>query len=401
MPALLEQARRRWPAIGIFVLALCVRLAFQAGVVGMDAAPRDDEVHYDSIARSLARGGPYATEDGSRSSRAPAFPLLLGAIYRVFGQRYEVARLAQALMGAAVCPVVLALGVRLFTPPVGILAALVCAVHPYAVFWSAYLLSEPLCVLLATASTWALVKADADPRWTPAWSSLCALSALTRPNMGLLFVFGALWLARRGRTRVAACAGAVVVFCLLLFPWTLRNYAVHGRFVAITTKGGTVLWESNNPYVVGDPEMRGRATHAPSLPEARLTEGLSEADADALYSRLALRFMREHWRELPELFLWKLLRLWNPLPELEGWLRRVAASASIVPIFVLFVAGLAMGVGRREVRLLPLLVPVAAVTATTLIYWGDARIRAPADPQIILIATFGLVSLWPCGRRPA
>jgi len=37
---------------------------------------------------------------------------------------------------------------------------------------------------------------------------------------------------------------------------------------------------------------------------------------------------------------------------------------------------------------------VLAVTMTAIIYWGDARIRAPADPEVILFATYGIRAAW-------
>src|SRR5258706_8278423 len=63
----------RLRATTVFALALGVRIAFLAGVVGFDSPPHDDAGMYDSNARSVSQGGPYGDADGYRSHRAPAY----------------------------------------------------------------------------------------------------------------------------------------------------------------------------------------------------------------------------------------------------------------------------------------------------------------------------------------
>ena len=58
----------------------------------------------------------------------------------------------------------------------------------------------------------------------------------------------------------------MVIFLLVLLPWTVRNYVVHHRLVFITTMGGRVLWEGT-PHVAASAD-RGNST-ASDLPEAR------------------------------------------------------------------------------------------------------------------------------------
>jgi 4-amino-4-deoxy-L-arabinose transferase-like glycosyltransferase len=379
-----------------FGLALCCRLAFQWGGVGMQAPPRDDAVQYDASAWSLAREGVFVADDGYRSRRAPAFPFLLAGLYRVFGHRLEVARIAQAAIGAFTCVIVLSLGSRLMGPWVGLTGAAACAVLPYTIFWSAYLLTEPLCALLVTASTLTLVRARASRRWAAVWAFVCALAVLTRPNVAPVFALGLVWLASHAADRVGRSAVALGVFLLALVPWTARNYAVHQRLVAVTTMGGVVLWEANNPYVARDPELRGRALHAPDLPEAQRALGLREAEIDAFYFRLAVRYMADHLAEMPRLLASKFLRVWNLFPQLESPLQRGVASFSLAGTFLLFAVGVGIAWSRKESWLMPLLLPSLAVTISALIYWGDARMRAPADPTIVLLASYGA---WPLCQR--
>src|SRR5260221_2067174 len=72
--------------ITIFVLAFLVRMAFVVRVAGLTAPPLDDASQYDSLARSLARGGDFTTgAEGLRAHRAPAYPFFLAGVYCLFG----------------------------------------------------------------------------------------------------------------------------------------------------------------------------------------------------------------------------------------------------------------------------------------------------------------------------
>ncbi len=292
-----ETDRRRWLPATIFAMALCARLAFQAQFVGMRTPPQDDASQYDWIAWSLASGGPYMAADGLRSHRAPGYTFLLAAVYAMFGHSWAAARVAQALLGAATCLVIGRLGSRLFPGSIGWAAALVYAVDPYAIYFCGYLLSEPLCVLLTTASLLALVRAGSQRGWEAAWSCLCALATLTRPNMGLMLPLGLLWLLRRPGSGFRRCGLALAVFCLTLLPWTVRNYSVYGRFVPVTTRGGYNLWLWNNTELYADPWFRHHTVFSIDPLEHERGHGSSEVEVDAAYTRMAFTSIRQHWGE--------------------------------------------------------------------------------------------------------
>ncbi len=121
---------------------------------------------------------------------------------------------------------------------------------------------------------------------------------------------------------------------------------------------------------------------------------MDESEADAVYFRLAVDWMKRNPGQALSLMVHKAIRLWNPAPSLPSRLQRWVASFSVIFMFVLFVAGLVLGVRDRDVRLLAILAPIAAVTLTGLVYWADARIRAPAEPETALVAATALVGPW-------
>lgn len=389
-PWLHQTGRRRWLAVGVF--ALVVRLLCQA-LVGYQAPPVDDAYQFDTIAWSLSQGGEYVTVDGVRSSRAPAYPFLLAGIYRIFGHSWPVARVVQALLGAATCALLVSIAGDLFDPMTGVLAGLTLALFPYAVYWTTTLLSETLSAFLALLATWALGRTGhLEARWVAGWSAACGLATLARPNLALLFVLGLPIVLAPRPFRVRRCLLASTIFFLVLLPWTVRNYRVHHRAVFVTTMGGRVLWEGNNPYVAASTDQ-GRSSNSLDLPEARLVEDLSEADADAFYFRLAVTWIRDHPGPALSLMKHKAIRLFNPQPDLPSRMQRGIASLSTVLMLVFFLSGIALSLRWRDGRVLPFLVPIAAIALTGLIYWADARIRAPADPEIAVVASIPLAAL--------
>lgn len=388
--------RRRRMHVIVFCLALVVRLLYQVVVVGMETAPVDDAAQYDHIAASVSHGGPYDDGNGFRSRRAPGFTLLLAGLYALTGPSWIAARILQAVLGALTCNCLLAVGRWSLGERTGLAAALACAVFPYTVFWSGFLLSEALCMLFVTAATWALLRTGTSARSAIPWAVLCGLGALTRPNVGLLFVLGLPWVLGRSRRPLISAAAAVAAFGLTLLPWTVRNYEVHGRFIPVTTMGGFVLYEGNNPIVASTPALRGRSLPG-NLGRDEPEFNLPEVEQDRALGEKAVRFMRENPGEMPGLVAIKFVRLWNPFPQLDSIWQRWLAFLTLVPVTALFCIGLLIAVVRRERIVWPLVLPILAVTITGLVYWADARIRSPADPMVLLLAAHGLIA--GVGRR--
>ncbi len=217
--------------LAVAALGFVVRISFQA-VVGFETPPVDDASQFDTVAWSVSQGGEFVTPGGVHSSRAPGYSYLLAGVYFVFGHNWPAARMIQALLGAATCAVLVSLGSRLYDATTGVIAGTTYALFPYAVFWSATLLSEPLCTLLALVATWLLLRAENQGwGWMAAWSVACGLTTLTRPNLALLFVFGLPLVLFRHPHRGRRGLYVTVIFLLVLLPWTVRNYVVHHRLV--------------------------------------------------------------------------------------------------------------------------------------------------------------------------
>jgi hypothetical protein len=53
----------------------------------------------------------------------------------------------------------------------------------------------------------------------------------------------------------------------------------------------------------------------------------------------------------------------------------------------------AIALGRRGVRMAPLLAPLALVTVVSVLFYGDPRFRAAAEVSLVVLAAAGLRAL--------
>jgi len=182
-------------ALAVFAVALLVRLIH---LWQLQAAPFfdllvGDSAGYDRWAQEIAAGEWLGRET---FYQAPLYPYFLGVLYATLGRDLLVVRAVQALIGAASCALVVAIGARLFSRDsavasakagrsVGIVAGLMLAFYAPAIFTDALIQKSVLDVFFLCAVLWLLVGLVDDPRPLTRWGwvgvSLGALS-LTREN---------------------------------------------------------------------------------------------------------------------------------------------------------------------------------------------------------------------------
>lgn len=391
-------------ALLIFGLALVLRLAYLVWFVGFDYQPQLDAREYSDIAVSLATGRGFALADGTPTAiRPPLFPLLLAGVYRLAGVENYIAGLVfQALIGAGIVLATLVVG-RRFGRQVGTLVGLIAATYPLLIFAGGSLLTEPLFILLVVLAMNVGLAGLAKPSvkqgvWLGLW---LGLAGLARPNGLLLAFFLAGWLlvAAGGswRQRLSMIASAAALVALVTLPWVTRNYLVFRAFIPSTTMGGAVLFGAYNQRVLNEPALHGDWVSPCEVPGAGWTCGLDEVSRDAAWRALGLAFIREHLADLPQMVWWRFIKFWHLYPFTHGF------PANVGFWYYGAVALLAVGgiwaLRRSWQQLGVLLVVIACFMTTALIFWGGFRMRAPAEPALIVLAAAFMVAGSRCVRR--
>ncbi len=237
------------------VFMLCFTLRVGVGAVIDAAVPiikRADV--YSDIAANLIRGYGFVAEPGGEPIiwRAPLYPAFLAIIYSLFGEHNETAVfLAQSALDSFTAVLIFYMGTRLFNESVGLVSAVIFALHPLSAYYSLRFMSEPLFTLTFTAAIAAWVAAVHARRFMayPVVGALVAVAALVKPvALGLwpFLVACACYQLRSQPRRALSAAIALTIACLIvLAPWTLRNYRLTGEVVAVATGGGYALWLGN------------------------------------------------------------------------------------------------------------------------------------------------------------
>lgn len=251
----------------VFALLLTAAFCFRGLVARLlpNDEPFDGKV-YEQIARNLLEQHVYshATEAPYEPSliRLPGYPLFLAAVYSVFGHGDNTAvRIAQALLDTASCALI-ALIAFYWEPDdklkrrTAIAALALAAACPFSTIYVATILTETPTILFALAMTTTATLAFQEVRpkrtawWWLATGLFAGVAVMFRPDAGLFAAAIGITLvvvtlressgAQRGPRKTellfrfsrASFLGAVfsLSFCLLLVPWTIRNYRVFHLF---------------------------------------------------------------------------------------------------------------------------------------------------------------------------
>jgi hypothetical protein len=260
-PRLMARTSRMADAL-LIGLAIASRIA-AVWVLQSHLIPRSTYEHGE-IAANLVAGRGFSIKflgaDGPTSQQAPVYPAIVAAAYAIGGvatpQSLLLVELGQSLLGGLLVLGVLRL-CRLVAPArpyMAWTAGLLVAVHPTLVYAATHI---QVATLGTTLLTWTLAWAyqsglSMRNRDAGITGGLLALLALTDPILAIaLFGVGwAIWQARstmpgHGRRSLALIAVVATIALLGISPWLIRNFAIHGEFVAIKSTFGYAFWQGN------------------------------------------------------------------------------------------------------------------------------------------------------------
>ncbi|RJO64027.1 MAG: hypothetical protein C4540_05580 [Candidatus Omnitrophota bacterium] len=176
----------------------------------------------------------------------PLFSLLLGIIYKIFGENYYYGIYFNAFVASASLIPLFLIGRRLSGNTAGLIASLALSLNLFWLFSITKGLLEPLFVFCAMWATYFLFLYGEKERRSALIISafLSGLAYLARYN-GLVLVFVALIYLLTTREkhikeRLKESGILIAVFVLTVFPWLLRNYVeFHDPFMYV---GKYFMW---------------------------------------------------------------------------------------------------------------------------------------------------------------
>ncbi|MEA2474931.1 MAG: hypothetical protein QOE06_2846 [Thermoleophilaceae bacterium] len=400
----------------ILLVALAARVA---DVLLTDFVPIFDPGDYARHARSLSEGHGYPGSlisgvDDPTALRMPLYPLFLAAIDPLTGDRWELARLAQALLGTVTVGLIGLIGTRLFSRRVGLVAMALAAVFPPFIVLTGTLMSENLLLPLELGALLALLehlRSDHRYRWAAVAGVLSGLAMLTRPNAAVLLLALVLGILSTRPRHWRGVAVLVVAAAIVYAPWPIRNAVTLKEFVPVSTEFGLVAESTYNDYSAHLGKKPGVWVapwqQPPGAAQAILADkSLSEPEMDRRLTAEARHFVRHHPTYPAEVGFWNSMRLLHITQPNQWWYwQNLGLSRNngaftqwgFYPVLLLALVGIFLpGVTRapRWIWLTPILMWVSLVFVN-----NEPRARAPIDPYFLLLAALGAVALWDRLRR--
>ncbi len=383
------------------VLGYAVRFGFLVVGAQRFSGELGDQMRYLREVRNLVYHGTFAIslEDGPTAFDGPGYAFFLVPFLKWFGELRMPGAVAVA---QAVLSILTAWMIGQITYRI---TGRICAarialfwwcLYPFAVFYSAYLLSETLYTAFVVASIWCayFFVRHLGPRSAIALGVVLGLTSLTRPTINgaipflFLAILAARWDERRKALKGLVLAG--VALSLVLSPWIIRNYVVFGKILPGSTQVGRMLFLANNP----DNETGGVLIPRDANPPDRRPDE-SELEYNNRLGKLAKEFIRENPGQFLKLVGMRFYQFWRLTPMYETFssvLTNTVCFLSFLPLFVGALYG--MWLLRHRFRiLLPILAVVLSTYAIHLVFGVSLRYRFPIESLLVPPAAYAVSRL--------
>ena len=397
------------PPAAIFALAFFIRmsLVFVLHYYNTDLDLNSEISHIAAqFAKNFAFANPYMCPTGPTAHAAPAFPMILGSIYRAFAPG-PIREIATCLLGAAVSSMIYALlpwfaaslGFRRVT---GVVAGIFGAAVPLF-FWieARGIWDAPyvcLFLVLCTAATLELRPGTSQRRIVAAGVAW-GVAFLFAPSLLPVFLACAAvlfwrWLPAAKAVAVVLALGIPAI--VVTSPWMVRNYVQFHSVFWIRDNFGLELHTSNNPEA--RPIETDNREHTESFqvhPNGRAAACAAvQREGEIAYfkqqQRLALDWISSHPLDFLKLSLKRAFYFWFlPLPSPA---KRLASAVLTILAF----GALALMWRISAARLLILI--LLTYSAVYCFIQVDPRFRYPLHP-LILVAVSAAVCPYLSGPR--
>ena len=395
---------------GVLIVALGVRLLVLREMRSSPFATillGDGEV-YDAWAQRIV-GGDWVGRGIFYQS--PLYPYCLAIIYATLGHTVQVVRVLQAGLGAVGCALLCKAGTRLMGRRAGLLAGLLLALYPPAIFYDLLIQKSAIEMLCMCGLLWSVaLLAERPTLWRAAYAGVpLGLLTIVRENSIVLVPVIATWLiAQIGGKRLVTAM--MLAWMATLAPIVGRNLLVGGEFALTTSQMGPNLYIGNHADATGTymPLKAGRGNALFEQEDAFALAQVAEGRV------LSPREMSAYWRDAA--LEWVAAQ---PVAALKLQIRKVALAVNAIEIgdsedvytygeysallrigMRVFHFGIllplalfgALTAGNRRSRLTLVYVLWAAYTGSVVVFFVLGRYREPGVAMLALPAAAGIVS---------
>lgn len=415
---------------GILLVALAARMVslHQLRDLGFMNHTISDGRVYEDCARAIASGQWACPRE---FVHAPLYAYFLAAMRGALGDSLLFPRAVQMALGGLSCLLLYRGMSRWFSHRAGLVAALLLALYPPAIFFDLLIQKTSLGMFLVAALWWAMALWRERPTVTRALLCGALMGLLIHVQQALMLaapivpaflLFGrrapqtpAVPSPRAGTAAFGIAGAAAIV--LVLAPWVIRNRVVTGEWVLTTPNLGQNFAMGNDPGGRGTYQSlrlgRGSGEYEQRewtrAAERALGRSLSPGEVSDYYFAQAVERIRGNPGGWVKLLGRKVLMTLGATEWMDAedyyvyiehssvlrWLDRFFHFGVLVPLAVLGIFSTA----HRAREVWPLYLWGLATTATLMAFVVFGRYRFPMIPVLIGFAAAGLLTILNPGRR--
>jgi len=335
-----------------------------------------DNPTYQAAANDLLRTGTI-----SNHYIMPLYPLVLA----LFGGGAFAQTLVGLISGGITTILIWCLSRHIFLEKhVGLVAALIYALYPMAIFYGVKGLTESLFIMFLIAAFLSMYK----DKITMA-SLFFVLTILSRPVADLFAPFVIMWftvIVKKDRPIIVLKNLSIygLIYLVMMSPWWLHNYNKHHEFIRLNLGYGIVLYSGNNNKNITGGGIGGLDY------DLNVVEKYSNPlEKDAFLRREAQNYISDNLYHFVKMMWVKFKRVWNFFPYHESVKENIFAIFATLSLIPILVSSFVTLIYRRDIfiYLTPLIGFIVYLTLLHMITIGSIRYRYPMEIIMILIAS--------------
>lgn len=222
----------------------------------------DFATYYD-IAKNVAHGLGYTYQGQPIAFQGMGYSYALGLFFKLLGSDSEwTAKILNVLLSTLTIPIVFMMAKRMSSRPlVRWGAVVVTALLPHHIAYCNSIGTEVMAAFLLALTLLVQLSGKGSENTKRVWLKyvllgiLTAAMALVKPfYMAYPVILGlSEWLMTKNwRQSLKMLLVTYMCMCLVIAPWTYRNYKIFGRMIPICySSGATLYWNNNSDNVIG------------------------------------------------------------------------------------------------------------------------------------------------------
>ncbi|WP_337104128.1 ArnT family glycosyltransferase [Paenibacillus sp. YIM B09110] len=375
------------------VLAIALGLRVYYIVTNTFPPLEGDAFGYDKMAKQFLDTGVLGyLKTTPNAFVMPGFPVLLSAVYLIFGTDLIWFRLLQVILSVITLFVVYKISQKFMKESYCILIAAIMAIYPGFIYANGLVLTEVSFTLLMALFLWMLwLGVESGSKIHLVLCGAClGMSVMFRPTLATLIVpiiaFFIMQVPSKKRILQSILYVGLSSFVLVL-PWWIRNYLLFDKLVLFTTSGGNPFLWGVHPYLIGvlDTFNAIYKLNPDELSRNQLwTSKAKEMFADQMHNGLFIKW-----------FVFGKMNLFWKLPWVENGEIAHLLEKLRNPLHLLLVIGGWIGIWLSVIRRSPLQwIAVVMISYTILhqVMLAIPRYAFPVMPYMIIMFVYVLSS---------